>query len=177
MTAATDRFAPITVDELHKLLTYNHFTGIFNWLVWRPNGVKAGDQAGTVVNGERGTGGGYRRIKFNKRAFQAARIAWFYMTGLWPENLVDHEDGNRDNNCWANLRPAQSRGNRANSVAHGKSGLKGAYKRVRGNCVTWESAIRENGKNRFLGSFNTPEEANAAYRIAAEAAFGEFARA
>lgn len=76
-------------------------------LVWdsagRPWWRDKGKIAGTI------SPQGYRHIKisinYNKRTLRAHRIRWYQETGELVE-LLDHEDGNRDNNRIDNIRPA-----------------------------------------------------------------------
>jgi len=49
------------------------------------------------------------------------------------------------------------------------------YFGVTKNWNKWESGIRINGKNIYLGLFETPEQAAMAYNDAATKYFGEFA--
>lgn len=97
------------------------------------------------------------------------------MTGEDPANDVDHLDGDTANNRWRNLRPATKHQNLRNSRLHrGKALPKGVS-----HCAgTWRlrASIYVDGKQKHLGMFDTPDEAHAAYRAAAQAAFGEFAR-
>ena len=121
--------------------------------------------------------GGYLIIRIDDVLYRACRLAWLYMTGEWPKGDVDHKDRNKANNKWANLRDATQSQNQANTTARAscQSGLKGAYPHGQ-NPGRWTGQIKHNGKTLYLGSFDTPEEAHAAYRIKALELFGEFAR-
>ena len=86
----------ITQEQLKKELTYNPETGEFFWSVpkvGRPNGRPAGS-----VNVY-----GYRSITIDEIKYLAHRLAWFYMTGEWPEHLVRHKNEKNDDNSWDNL--------------------------------------------------------------------------
>lgn len=87
---------------------------------------------------------------------------------------VDHIDGNKLNNQRSNLRICTHAENMRNRKVTSKriSGLKGAHWRP-GN--GWISLIGHQGKNYALGTFDTPEEANAAYCAAAAVLHGEYA--
>jgi len=107
----------------------------------------------------------------------AHRLAVLYMTGSWPENLVDHADGDGLNNRWPNLRDADKSQNGANRGAdiRNKLGVKGVRRDPRSG--KFSAAINKNGKQSYLGSYATAEEASRAYQAAAAEAFGIFARA
>lgn len=148
--------ADLTLSRLHELIEYVPETGLFFWR--KSSGrCKAGTLAGTEG------GNGYLQISIKKHRNYLHRIAWFYMTGEWPKDDIDHLDGNRSNNRWSNLREATRTINMQNrrSVAANKTScsLLGAYKTRK----HWLSKIRVDGGNIHLGVFDTAEEAHAAY--------------
>jgi hypothetical protein len=170
----TDHTLGLTQERLKKLLQYDPETGIFVWIGSKSRRVKNGSPAGCVSKAT-----GYLLIKIGYRHFTASRLAWLYMTGEWPENLVDHEDTDRLNNRWSNLRAATHAGNMQNKPVqkNTRSGLKGAHCASNpGRKKKWVAHIRVGGTLRHLGYFATPEEAHVAYTSAAKEAFGEFAR-
>lgn len=146
-------------DRLHKKLHYDPETGIFTWR-FSTGGARRGSVAGGV-NGE-----GYWQIWFDGRNHQAHRLAWFYMTGAWPSEEVDHKDGVRDNNRWGNLREAskaQNAQNRKTPITN-RSGFIGAD--LHAASGLWRSQIQVSGRKIHLGTFQTAEEASAAYLAA-----------
>lgn len=163
----------ITQERLKELLEYSPDTGLFFWLVDR-GGKKAGDIAGCRKRT-------YIVISLDDRVYRAHHLAWLYMTGEWPKPFVDHRDLNKHNNIWANLRIATKSQNMANvgRIKSNVSGLKGvsAYRAGERCGKPWQACIGVNGKSKHLGHFATKEEAHAAYVVAAEKLFGEFARA
>jgi len=171
LAATSDFNTWLTQSDLKSLLHYDPETGLFRWLVNIRQAVRVGDIAGTT------TPGGYIVIRIARRGYQAHRLAWLYMTGKWPDDQIDHEDLNKANNIWSNLRPATHQQNQANRRAFktNKLGLKGVALRRRDN--KYLATICWNGKIKFLGAFATPEAAHAAYTSAAIARDGEFARA
>lgn len=161
----------VTQKRLKQLLSYDPKTGLFTRLVGRrgPN-ARAGDVAG-CDNGQ-----GYIRIYVDGKPYKGHRLAWLYMTGEWvPE--VDHENTDRSDNRWDNLREATRAQNRTNCGPYKNctSGLKGVsfYKRT----GKWKAQIQSGGKKVGLGYFVTKEAAHAAYVSAAHELHGEFARA
>lgn len=96
----------------------------------------------------------------------AHRLAYFWVHGEWPPNLMDHRDNNGLNNAWDNLRPATYSQNGFNTKVNSrnKSGVTGVtWDQVRGK---WRYDLRHDGK-RVYGHFHTREEAVAA-RLDAE---------
>ncbi|MCF5715464.1 AP2 domain-containing protein [Pseudomonas tremae] len=86
---------------------------------------------------------------------------------------MDHRDGVRSNNAWRNLRLATRAQNSANVPPRGSSGLKGATYNKREQ--RWKAQICIRGKQTSLGTFQTAEQAHAAYRAAADEYQGQFA--
>ena len=155
----------ITQKELKQLLHYEPETGVFTWLQDRSDKVKAGDVAG-------GKGTAYKRICLNYKNYQAHRLAFLYMTGEWPQHMVDHIDGDPSNNKWSNLRQANAYQNARNKAtqSNNKSGHVGIWK-PKGR-DHWVVQVR--GKH--VASCATMEEAKTAYHQAAKDQFGEFYR-
>lgn len=157
-----------TQARLQELFDYDPETGVFHWRNAR--GPRA---AGAVAGNIRKDG--YVRICINWNDFLAHRLAWIYMHGLTIGGAeVDHIDGNPSNNAIANLRLATSSEQRQNSRPRSSSNspLKGSF-RVG---TRWKSQIMIGGRNIYLGTFDTPEQAHAAYCAAAHENFGDFAR-
>ncbi len=148
-------------------LSYDPSTGIFRWKTNGGSRARAGEQAGSVNKD------GYRVIRLGKRDFYAHRLAWLTVHGEMPA-LIDHIDAARDNNSITNLRIASKSSNGANrgAQANNTSGFKGVKKRYH----RWIAQMHVNGRNKYLGSFSSKEEAAKAYRMAAEQEYGEFAR-
>ena len=159
----------ITQERLKELLDYDPETGWFRWKVSRRGSVRAGKIAGCIARH------GYWFIGIDGRSYLASRLAWLWMTGEFPERLIDHIDGDGTHNAWRNLRAATPSQNIANSRCRNAIGLKGVYHDSRGDSQRYYSKITVDWRSIHLGSFNTPEEAHNAYMEAARKYFGEFA--
>jgi hypothetical protein len=163
----------LTQERLKELISYDPLTGVFLWLVDR-GGKRAGDVAGCRKRT-------YIAISVDDRIYRAHLLAWFYMTGEWPDPFVDHRDLDKHNNVWTNLRLATKSQNMANVglIKSNKSGLKGVSRYRAGEPYgkPWQAQIQKDGRTIYLGHFATREEGHAAYVAAAEKFYGEFARA
>lgn len=118
---------------------------------------------------------GYRYITIGGKQHLAHRLAWLYVHGDWPDQLIDHADGNRANNRLSNLRKATYSQNAANAKkhVHNTSGIKGvSFDETK---KRWQATITVNNKQMHLGRFKTKDEARAAYMAAAKMHQGEFA--
>lgn len=160
----------VTAAKVRDRFLYDPETGVFRWRVDRPNGVRAGQVAGSI-----GTHG-YRYLSIDSKPCPSHRVAWLWMTGETPSLEVDHIDGDHGNNAWANLRLASRAENNWNRgpQRNSSTGLKGVSKAHSGK---YQARIKANGVRRSLGYFDTAEEAHEAYVAAASIVHGEYARA
>ena len=151
----------ITVELLRGLLDYDPDTGIFCWRVSRGNRIKVGAAAGTVSSNS------YAVIKINGMPFKAHRLAWLHFHGVWPEHQIDHIDENKSNNRISNLRDVPQSMNQHNAIKPRKDGTSG-YRGVswdKGKS-RWRAQIEVNGQKQYIGLFDTPKAAHAAYLAA-----------
>lgn len=146
----------LTANRLRELLNYDPITGLFTNKAARKK-VQIGDPAGGI---DKSTG--YIVIGLDRKSYYGHRLACLYMTGEWPPELMDHRDGVKTNNAWANLRPATRQTNQENqrqATKRNKAGLLGAYQK-RGK---WQSAVQVAGRTIRLGVFDTALQAHEAY--------------
>jgi hypothetical protein len=151
----------MTREELAKYLRYDPGTGLFTRLVTR-GGKIAGSIAGFVRRKD-----GYVQIA----DALAHRLAWLYVHGEWPQHEIDHINGIRADNRWANLREASRTLNNQNRHrAHRNNAL--GVMGVRLDGKTFIARIRVNKKLIRLGRFNTQAAASAAYMAARRSMHG-----
>jgi hypothetical protein len=171
MTEKTD----ITAAYLQSIMDYDPETGSLRWKhradaspEWNSN--HAGKPAGASHKR------GYRRIKIDRREYQAHRLVWLWVTGNWPQAEIDHINLDRADNRFCNLRAASRSQNKMNKPrqSNNTSGFKGvSWNRSR---QKWLAQIKHDGQVRYLGFFDDPSAAHAVYCEAADKYFGEFAR-
>lgn len=140
--------------ELMQMLWYEPNTGQLFWTDAAHKSVR-GKQAGTLNRG-------YIVVMYKAKFYKAHRLAWLLTHGTWPKHSIDHINGNKSDNRLANLRDVddtRNQQNRFSARVDSQSGLMGAspYRN------RWKSQIRINGEVKYLGVYDTPELAHAAY--------------
>jgi hypothetical protein len=151
-------------QRLNELLHYDPKTGLFTWRYSR-RGIAAGRIAGCLAED------GYIRIRVDGTLYLAQRLAWFCMTGVWPEVIIDHKNGDKSDNSWDNIREASYSQNQMNRSDPNR-GVHFCNTRRK-----WIAKIQKDGVIHYLGSFYNKENAIMAYKQAAPELFGEFAGA
>ena len=156
----------VSVDELRERFCYDAETGGFVWRRHRRSDW-LGAKAGTVAFN------GYLYLSLRGYKLLAHRAAWAYVHGAWPVEQIDHISRDRLDNRITNLRIAEPTQNMANCAVrpHNRCGVKGVQER-KGKFVAF---LSKNRKQRYLGTYGTPEQAHAAYMAAARQMHGEFA--
>jgi len=154
----------LTVERLRELLHYDLETGVFTWRIRPAYNVQIGDLAGSQDTK------GYIRIQIDGKLYKAHRLAWFYVTGAWPVNQIDHRNGVRNDNRFSNIREADHYLNAQNQRrprSDNTSGFLGvSWSKAERK---WDARIMTNGKSCFLGLFDCPKAAYQKYIIAKRA--------
>ena len=153
-----------TLEEMQFWFNYDQETGD----IIRIRGSKAGEVVATK------TSDGYIVVNFFYHRIAGHQLAWWFVTGQWPTKPLDHINCDKADNRFANLRETTARLNCMNQKVRSdnKTGLKGVIKK--GN--KFRAHITYNYQKRWLGYFNTPEEAHEAYKKAAIEIAGDHAR-
>ena len=142
----------VSHERLTELLHYDPETGVFTWRKYRGGHAKKGAVAGTHDTN------GHRQILIDKHPHRAHRLAWLYVYGKWPEQVIDHINGVRDDNRIANLRDVSLASNSHNKEAAATTGAR-FHRRI----GKWQSSITSRGQYFHLGYFERREDAHAAY--------------
>lgn len=173
----TRRIMP-SQEFLREALDYDPETGEVTWrtrplahfashgAMKRWNTLYAGKTASSSVHKY-----GHRQVCLMDQNWLAHRLIWKWMTGDDPVE-IDHREGL--SNRWGNLRVGGYPGNARNRkvMITNKVGLKGVY--LPKGSPRFGARIRVKGTLIHLGTFDTKEEAHAAYCVAARKHFGEF---
>lgn len=167
----------ITQEVVREFIDYDPKTGL---CVWKPRDRKWFNANSSYVSfnsrfigtscGHVSAKDGYTRIAMFGKKLLMHRVIWLWMTGEWPDGQIDHENGNRGDFRFANLRMVSNQQNCLNQGMRkrNKSGYKGVcFDKSRNK---WLANICINRVKQYLGRFDTPEEAFAAYVKAAKAA-------
>lgn len=152
------RTDPELIRELATRVDYDPETGHFTW---KPGTRKFGR---TIFPGERAgdlAPHGYYRLSIRNTKVSAHIVAWYIVYGEIPDLPIDHINQDKSDNRIENLRVVSQSVNFLNSDrSHlNKTGLSGVTKVGR----KFHSRVSLNRKLYHVGSFDTPEEANAAY--------------
>lgn len=165
-----------TPEQLRQLLRYEPDTGKIFWRERTPdlfrdgarksartackqwNTRHAGKEALACIDAN-----GYRHGTALSISMAAHRVIWAIHYGEWPQDEIDHKDGDRSNNRIGNLRAATSALNKMNRALRrdnktGTPGITWHHREKR-----WRARI---GSHKSLGYFLTKDEAVAARRKA-----------
>lgn len=149
----------LTAEFLRTIVDYDPDTGVFRWKSRTSNRVKIGDIAGYQRKGQ-----SYLVIGIKGSTYLAHRLAWLHTHGSWPEAMIDHLNGDHQDNRIANLRDVSNRLNRQNmrkAMPGNKIGILGVHQdRRTGKFI---AKIQSDGKTKHIGVFDSPELARDAY--------------
>lgn len=159
--ASREREEPmISAEEARALFCYDQVTGVLTWRASIGRRITVGMIAGYVDRHS-----GYTIVVVRARRYFVHRVAWLMVIGSWPANEIDHIDGQRSNNAWANLRDVSRRVNSENQRAArkiNKCGLLGVSKKK----YSYAANIVSLGEVHYLGRFKTANDAHEAYLVA-----------
>lgn len=155
----------ISIGTLKKLIRYDPDTGNFFRL------IQLSAAGGIGLCPKSYDKDGYTRIHAGGKRYKSHRLAWFYMTGEWPDCEIDHINGIRDDNRFENLRKVSGSENKRNTSIPNtnKSGVMGVCWDT--NRQMWKPQIQVEGTTINLGRFLSLFEA-VCVRKSAEKKYG-----
>jgi len=148
-------------EKIRKLFDY-----VDGKLLHKVNGlrVKAGSVAGWP------NGNGYSRVQVDGKHLYVHRLVWCFHYGDPKNSLIDHIDGNKQNNKIENLRLSDKSKNGLNrrmARSDSSSGLLGVLSgRSKKGTPTFQARVVVDQKRFVVGNFKTAEEAHQAYLYA-----------
>lgn len=136
----------LTAERLREVLHYDPDTGEFRWR------IKGSARRRTVGSRRKR---GYIQIGIDGRSYQAHRLAYLWMIGVWPSEQVDHINRNPSDNRWSNLRAATHSENARNHNLNrnNTSGANGVH--FEPKTQKWRVRLNQ----QYYGLFATKEEA------------------
>lgn len=149
----------LTQERLKYLFFYNKRNGVFSRKKQRYHKSKQNTKVGCFDSN------GYVLIGVDNKRYRAHRLAWLYVHGYFPEQIVDHINMDRSDNRIENLRLASKSCNAQNSKTqiNNKTGRRGVWfckRRCR-----YIAEIKVVGKKHYLGSYSSFEDAKKAREV------------
>jgi hypothetical protein len=164
-----------SVDEHGRFVFRNRFD--------RNSNAKK-DQVAGCYTMKRGEKEARYQLRLNNKFYrEVGKLLWIlHNKKCWPSDengkalLIDHIDGNPENNFIWNLRPVTPQQNMYNSKipSTNTSGYKGVSWHK--DTKKWRSKIQHNNKFIHIGCYTDLHEAAEAYNVKAKELFGEYAR-
>jgi hypothetical protein len=149
----------LTQSRLQCLLDYNQETGLFT----RKKTASSPIGSARVVAGYLAKDG-YVYVHVDGKRYFAHRLAFLHVIGTMPLMFVDHINGIKSDNRFANLRDVDASTNMQNLKrphARSSTGLLGVS--LHKKTGKYRAMIHYGGKLRHLGLFHTKEDAHAEY--------------
>jgi Recombination endonuclease VII/HNH endonuclease len=113
-------------NRVREALDYNPSTGVFIWKIDPGNNRLIGKEAGS-------SGGklGYRYIRIDNEEITISRLAWFYMTGKWPERRVRFKNSDNNDCRFENLTLFNGLAGKFNhKTREGRQAYQNAYRKL-----------------------------------------------
>lgn len=140
------------MEHLKELLAYDAMTGNFT----RKKSIKGhsiGDKLGHMRDG-------YHYIQNQGFNYPAHKLAFYFMTGIYPNSDVDHIDRDRSNNRFSNLRIATRSQNMLNTTSHRDSELQCKNVSFIPKTGKFNVKLTVNGRVKHIGNFDDLELAD-----------------
>lgn len=150
-----DEFSP---SLLRDLFLYDPENGSLTWRT----GKNAGKPAGNA------TARGYLQLSIGPRSTRLRvyvhQVAWAYTHGVWPAADIDHKNNKKSDNRIDNLREVTRSLNQQNQIRghiNNQTGLLGVVPNKKTG--RFMARIHVDGRSKQIGTFDSPDEAHAAY--------------
>jgi hypothetical protein len=167
-------------EYLRECFKYDPVSGSLKWQIrprshfttnrsWRTSNVRFAGKESGIPNPKNG----YVQVFVAGRRCYKHRVIWKIVTGKEAPNEIDHENKDRSDYSWNNLRSATRVQNMANVRSKpNRFGLRGVHQTRLGD--KFNARIKLGTRRVYLGTFDTAEEAHEAYCRAGKQYHGEF---
>lgn len=138
----------LDIVNLKNQLDYDPITGVFRWKQ-SGRGRRPSLIAGSIKTKGSST---VRRIVLDQQEYTAGQLAWAFMTGEFPEFIIDHIDQDPLNDAWSNLRRGDQCVDQRNQrkSQRNKTGLVGV--KWHKTSKMYHAFIGTGGQQEYLGS-------------------------
>lgn len=153
----------LDANEARRLFSYDEDTGLLTRKVTVSHNAKAGDIVGYM------TTNGYLRTKIKGKHYRLHRVAFLIKEGRWPSLEIDHENHDKLNNQWRNIRECTRPENLANTR---RKPNKYGYTGVVAYGKKFAAVIMHEGTKVRVGGAECPAEAAIAYMVLADMLHG-----
>jgi len=146
------------LDGSCAIISINHLGGKLECLVDVDDLQRLNEETkNTLWTAKHHTGEHYVRFRHDSKIMLLHR----YIMRATGKLVVDHIDGNPLNNQKTNLRLITDSENKQNRQGQNAKNVSG-YRNVHWNkrCNKWEVSVKVNNKAKYIGQFDTIEEAN-----------------
>jgi hypothetical protein len=157
----------IDLETANRMFEYNPETGTLTRKIRSGKGL-----AGSVVGHPNDKG--HLRVSIDYKYYYVHRICWLIHYGEDAPSLIDHKNGDGEDNKISNLRLATNKENSANMklTSRNTSGVKGvSWHKHKG---VWRATLKVDGKHVHVGYFEDIGAAEEAMRILRNKTHGEF---
>lgn len=157
------------LDYVNEWYRFDDVSGHFVWAKYKKCIRGVGQRAGSNYTSNEGYL--YSIIRVLRKPLREHNVVWLLHFGAWPEQELDHIDGNGLNNRVTNLRDVPHVQNNKNMRLNSRNKVGVSGVRWNKGKQKWQARIHHNYQDHWLGLFDVLEDAIAA-RKAAEIELG-----
>lgn len=169
-----NRHPPLSQDEILSLFVVDAENGKLFWRRLNKYHPRlTGTEAGFAADNRSNSKKKYWIVKIGRTQYRRGQIILASATGRWPDEQVDHINGDSLDDRAVNLRHATQQQNSWNHKTRAKSDAAPMGVRSMPN-GKFQARIRRDHATKHLGVFDSAHEAEAAYKAARKELFGDF---
>lgn len=144
------------MNKLNSYLSYDPNNGLLKWKI----DIRGKCLINTIAGNK--SKQGYVQVSIDGVTMQAHRVAWYLYYGDWPKYDIDHINGKKDDNRIENLRDVSTSEN-CHNISSARNTNRLGVLGVSKHRNKFRADSKINGIRKYLGLYETPEEAHNAY--------------